>query len=65
MYLLQNGLIRPSKTGYPNPVLWSRSGSDNELTRTSTCLVFSDPIMVSTLPVSRSRSPLVKSIVSM
>ena len=53
----------PSNSNSPQPCCCASFNSDNELTRMSTCFDFSEPSMVSTLPVpiqvTLSSSPMV------
>src|SRR5207302_10352422 len=51
IYLFQIVSSVPSNSSIPQPCSLESFNNDNELTSTSTCLVFSEPIMVSTLPV--------------
>src|SRR5580658_4759461 len=63
IYLFQMVSSVPSNSSVPHPCSFESSSSDCELTRTSTCLVLSEPSMVSTLPVpihvTLSSSPIV------
>src|SRR5437763_15079137 len=51
IYLFQIVSSVPSNSRVPQPWSLESFSNDNELTSTSTCLVFSEPSMVSTLPV--------------